>query len=278
LKTIFYLGITIITIGTLYTGYVYINDWFTYPNVSNNIDPKGKGPQIQVESPNGSINTINKSIVTKLGDVLLFNRVRNITDAATYLRDRYLPYMDVQVVDEIQINNPYSQKLHQFYPYTTYRPGETFFNRLKCVLMKETPIQYELRMNDIKICNGTDLVSLDQDFIQGSSKDISLTDIRKDCGACGTAQPAPSSPMYKGYGINPKAPPVPNLDNDSLSRISYQYGIPQPSASPILKSSSMINPDSFMSRVEAAATQIKLDSIPTTPNIPPLSLSSDCVR
>jgi hypothetical protein len=122
---------------------------------------------------------------------------------------------------------------------------------------------------------GTEYVNSNQDFVQGSSKDISLTDIRKDCGA---VQLAPSSPMYKGYGINPKAPPVPNLDNDSLSRISYQYGIPQPSASPILKSSSMINPDSFMSRVEAAATQIKLDSIPTTPNIPPLSLSSDCVR
>ena len=124
-KTLFYLGITIITIATLYSGYVYINDWFTYPN---NIDPKGKGPQINIESPNGSINTINKSIITKLGDVLLFNRVRNITDAATYLRDRYLPYMDAsqrQVVDEIQITNPHSQKLHQFYPYTTYRPGDT---------------------------------------------------------------------------------------------------------------------------------------------------------
>ena len=44
-KTLFYLGITIITIATLYSGYVYINDWFTYPN---NIDPKGKGPQIHV--------------------------------------------------------------------------------------------------------------------------------------------------------------------------------------------------------------------------------------
>ena len=120
-------------------------------------------------------------------------------------------------------------------------------------------------MNDIRICNSNEYVNSNQDFVQGSSKDILLNDIRKDI---------PSSPMYKGYGINPEAPPVTKLDNETLDRISYQYGIPQPSASPILKSSSMINPDSFMSRVNAAATQIKLDSIPATPNIPPLSLSS----
>ena len=84
--------------------------------------------------------------------------------------------------------------------------------------------------------------------------------------------------MYKGYGINPEAPPVTKLDNETLDRISYQYGIPQPSASPILKSSSMINPDSFMSRVDAAATEIKLASIPATPDITPLSLSSEAVE
>ena len=39
--------------------------------------------------------------------------------------------------------------------------------------------------------------------------------------------------MVSGYGINPKAQPVvlakartTNLDNETLDRISYQYGIP----------------------------------------------------
>jgi hypothetical protein len=48
---------------------------------------------------------------------------------------------------------------------------------------RNSAVPHAIRMNDIKICNGSDLVSLDQDFIQGSSTgDISLTDIRKDGG------------------------------------------------------------------------------------------------
>ena len=40
----------------------------------------------------------------------------------------------------------------------------------------------------------------------------------------------------------------------------------------------MINPDSFMSRINTAATEIKLASIPATPDITPLSLSSEAVE
>lgn len=61
-KTLFYIGITVVTIATLYSGYVYINDWFCSTAASNNIDPKGKGPEIHIESPGGTINGNNKSI------------------------------------------------------------------------------------------------------------------------------------------------------------------------------------------------------------------------
>lgn len=86
----------VVTIATLYSGYVYINDWFCSTAASNNIDPKGKGPEIHIESPEGSIRgaSNNKSILGTIGDTLIFNRVRNISDAATYLTQKYLPYMD----------------------------------------------------------------------------------------------------------------------------------------------------------------------------------------
>lgn len=60
-------------------------------------------------------------------------------------------------------------------------------------------------------------------------------------------------------------PPVPNLDDETLSRISYQYGIPQPQSLPIDKASEFINPDGFMSKVNYAATEFKLNSLPATP-------------
>jgi hypothetical protein len=49
-------------------------------------------------------------------------------------------------------------------------------------------------------------------------------------------------------------PPVPNLDDETLSRISYQYGIPQPQSLPVEKASNFINPEGFMSKINSAAT------------------------
>jgi hypothetical protein len=60
-------------------------------------------------------------------------------------------------------------------------------------------------------------------------------------------------------------PPVPNLDDETLSRISYQYGIPQPQSLPVEKASNFINPEGFMSKINSAATEIKLNSLPATP-------------
>lgn len=84
--------------------------------------------------------------------------------------------------------------------------------------------------------------------------------------------------MEKGFGVNPNLPPVPLLDDETLARVSYQYGIPQPQASPILKTSSMISPGGFMAKVNAAATEIKLNALPSTPDITPFSLSSEAVE
>jgi hypothetical protein len=169
-KTMFYIGITFVTIATLYSGYVYINNWLDPLTATSTIDPKGKG----IET--------NKSVVDKIGDVLIFNRVRNISDAASYLSQKYLPYMDKQEITNIQLNNPHSQKYQQFYPYTSYKPYESLFNRLKMCLFSESAIEYETRMRDIGVCNRTEFVPK-PDFVQGSSKDI-LT--------------VPLTPMMKG--------------------------------------------------------------------------------
>jgi hypothetical protein len=169
-KAMFYIGITIVTIATLYSGYVYINNWMDPLTATSTIDPKGKG----IET--------NKSVVDKIGDVLIFNRVRNISDAASYLSQKYLPYMDKQEITNIQLNNPHSKKYQQFYPYTSYKPYESLFNRLKMCLFSESAIEYETRMRDIGVCNRTEFVPK-PDFVQGSSKDI-LT--------------VPSTPMQKG--------------------------------------------------------------------------------
>ena len=175
-KAMFYIGITIVTIATLYSGYVYINNCF---DPTTNIDPKGKG----IESLSQGT---NKSVVGKISDVLIFNRLRNISDAASYLSQKYLPYMDKQEITNIQLNNPHSQKYQQFYPYTSYKPYESLFNRLKMCLFSESAIEYETRMRDMGVCNRTE-------FVQGSSKDI-LT--------------VPLTPMQKGFGINPNLPPA----------------------------------------------------------------------
>ena len=104
-KAMFYIGITIVTIATLYSGYVYINNCF---DPTTNIDPKGKG----IESLSQGT---NKSVVGKISDVLIFNRLRNISDAASYLSQKYLPYMDKEEITNIQLNNPHSQKYHLTY-------------------------------------------------------------------------------------------------------------------------------------------------------------------
>ena len=107
-KTWIYVAFGLITIATLYSGYVYINNCFDPLTATTNIDPKGKG----IESLSQGT---NKSVIDKIGDVLIFNRLRNISDAASYLSQKYLPYMDKEEITNIQLNNPHSQKYHLTY-------------------------------------------------------------------------------------------------------------------------------------------------------------------
>lgn len=94
-KSLFYIGAGLLTLVALYTGYIYLSGWI-YP-----ID-KGKGPEINIESPGGTVHSTNgRSVLGKIGDILIFNRLNNLYDMGSYVTQKFLPYIEKEQFDRV---------------------------------------------------------------------------------------------------------------------------------------------------------------------------------
>lgn len=124
-KTWLFIAGSIVTIAALYSGYVYINDWFKAA-------PYPAAPTINVQSPGGSnSNSGGTSILRTAADMLIFNRINNVTSALSSIKEFIIPSMDGGTLHSIQKNNIESQKLHQYYPFTPYDPAAPWYDRIR---------------------------------------------------------------------------------------------------------------------------------------------------
>lgn len=118
-KTIFYIGVSALTVAILYTGYLYFTSWL---NIDNNVTPT----QVNVPVPN------NTSYLRRAADILIFNRINNLSEAGTYIAHRFLPYIEHDQFMGVQSSSmPASQKYTQYWPYSQYDPTGTFVERFK---------------------------------------------------------------------------------------------------------------------------------------------------
>ena len=120
-KTIFYIGVSALTIAVLYSGYLYFNSWL---NIDNNVTPT------QANAPIGVAN--NSGYLRRAADILVFNRINNLSEMGSYISQKFLPYIEHEEFMAVQRSDlPTSQKYTQYWPYTAYDPSGSFTERLK---------------------------------------------------------------------------------------------------------------------------------------------------
>ena len=79
--------------------------------------------------------------------------------------------------------------------------------------------------------------------------------------------------MVNGYGVNPNLPPVPPISDELASVYNYPSGldINRPRVRDLFSGS--LFGDGFMQSINQKSIEFKLDSLPPTPTVPPISLS-----
>lgn len=271
-KTWAFIGGSIITIFALYTGYVYVSDWFKGPDANNvNI-------QAPPQAPDGNA---PRSLIKTAIDVLVLNRLANISNGLYYIKESILPSMSKQDFGKIQYNDnvPMDQKLQQYWPFTTYHPAESWYHRLKIKIIGESEAEYELRkihLEDIRRrAEITPVAPVAPEFIQGSSSNplintpqSSPIEGREMVTVGNTPDFSPMntpkfSPIKLGFPdlppINTK--PVQALPQELLPTISYPSN-----TSFVGDIKSPIQAEvGFMDKLKEVITATKLENIPKTP-------------
>lgn len=134
-KTWLIIGGSIIAIGALYTGYIYISDW---------LSPNGnQAPQVRLDNrpqPNNS-----NGWMKTIGDVLVFNRINNITNGLSYVKEKIIPSMDATEFNAVNRNPQNPQNFENYYPYTYYDPTQPWYERLRLKIMGESSEEYRVR-------------------------------------------------------------------------------------------------------------------------------------
>lgn len=110
----------------------------------------------------------------------------------------------------------------------------------------------------------------------GSQGEGSSTDKGKG-RAVPSAAPSPlATPQVKGWGLEPNAPPVPHVPDDTVANNSFPKGLPIPlvAQTKTYAAAAAVKPGGFMEAVEDAVTAIKLGKLPTTPNMVPIDINA----
>ena len=129
-RTMFYIGISALTIAMLYSGYLYFTNWNAGDVTPTAADFQGP-PVYPVPG--------NTSYLRRAADILIFNRISNLSEAGAYVTQKILPSMETSQFESVQrANIPISQKYTQYYPFTPYNPTAPWFERLKMCLFAES--------------------------------------------------------------------------------------------------------------------------------------------
>ena len=107
----------------------------------------------------------------------------------------------------------------------------------------------------------------------------SSTDKGKGRAAPSTVPSALPSPALKGWDLDPNAPPVPHVPDDTVANNSFPKGLPVPliAKTKTYAAAAAVKPGGFMEAMEDAVTAIKLGKLPVTPTNPPVPLSAEAV-
>ena len=122
-KTWMIIGGSILAIGALYTGYIYISDW---------LSPTEKHrPQLRVHRQ-------SDSWFKTISDVLVFNRINNVTTGLFYIKEKIIPSMDESHFNAVNRNPENPHKYSDLYPYSKYDPTAPWYDRLRFKYWGET--------------------------------------------------------------------------------------------------------------------------------------------
>lgn len=191
-KTWLYIGVGIITIAAIYSGYLYFTNW-----QAGDVTPTAANFQQPPVYPEFNVN----GYLRKAADVLIFNRINNLYDAGAYVSNKILPSMAADQFEDVQRNAPISQKYMQYYPFTQYDPTAPWSDRIKMSLFtesEEAKIKRELYKDlytakEMPGCQPPYARDLGA-FVEGNSKGKEVE--------WGPFTPSPlNSPMLNGYGI-----------------------------------------------------------------------------
>jgi hypothetical protein len=100
-----------------------------------------------------SVNNVNNiSYLRRAADILIFNRLNNLSDAGAYISHKILPYMDREELWSIQRDNPHNQKLHCYYPFTSYDPSDPWYERISARIFSESIAYKTERLQHLRAC------------------------------------------------------------------------------------------------------------------------------
>lgn len=246
-KTWAFIGGSIITIFALYTGYVFVSDWFKGPNVNTQAPPQ--------DAAN------SKGFFKTVADVLVINRIANVTNGLSQIKEYFIPSMSEQDFHNVQFNRrvPYQQKFHQYWPFTAYDPSDPWYDRLRKRIVGETSEEESRRKLHLGHIKGAvftpkqPIPPIQPEFVQGSSSNpINNTE---------TGSVSDYSPIRLGFPDlpNPSTKPVVPLSDEVLATINYPHntnflGDPK---TPVR--------GGFFDKLDEVTTNYKLNKLPKTP-------------
>lgn len=271
-KTWIYVAFGLVTIVAFISGAIYINNWL-WQDPSLMDKGKLKDFQLNVESPGGTIYPSSKSVLGKIGDVLIFNRLNNISEGASYIKEKIIPSMDTDQFNRIQYEGKWGEKIKTYYPFTNYDPSAPWYERIRMKLFPEAKDALNIRLELKRNILGT-IPEFKPNFVQGSSS-VPIDNKGNYGGpySPGWANVDLNTPPMEGFKTN--AAPIRPLSPHSLDVINFNASRPATVTSFLGNNVKTEMASPIMDRINDLATQHKLNNpLLSTPKIPPLSLET----